>query len=59
MVRQLRATSTRMPSEMAWPERLLPAARKVMGTFRSWLSRNRAWTSWILLAKTTALGMSR
>ncbi len=25
------ATSTRMPSLMAWPERLVPAPRKVMG----------------------------
>ena len=59
MPRQLRATSTRMPSETDCPERLVPAARKVMGTWRSWLSRNRACTSSMLPAKATALGMSR
>ncbi len=45
MVRQCRATSTRMPSLMACPDRLVPAARKVMGIPAFWLNLNSCRTS--------------
>jgi len=59
MPRQCRATSTRMPSLIAWPDRLVPAARKVMGIPAWRLRRNRPWTSATLPANTTARGISR
>ncbi len=58
-LRQCRPTSTRIPSVTAWPERLVPAARNVMGTRRARLRRKRAWTSSRLRDRTTAWGIRR
>ena len=57
--RQCRATSTRSPSDCDWPERLVPAARKVRGMPRLRLTAKSRCTSSTELANTTASGISR
>lgn len=57
--RQYRPTSTRTPSVWAWPDKLVPAARKVIGTSRSRHRANSAWISTTDSASTTALGIRR
>ena len=57
--RQCWATSTRIPSVTDCPERLVPAARNVRGTPRSWLRRNSACTSSSDFARTTTWGTRR
>ena len=57
--RQLRATSTSMPSEIDCPDRLVPAARNVMGMPVAWLKANSARISSMPLACTTAFGIRR
>ncbi len=42
--RKLRRVSTRTPSAVAWPDRLVPPDRKVSGTPRSALTRSSAAT---------------
>ena len=57
--RQWRAVSTSRPSVIAWPDRLEPAARNVIGTRDSRLARNSARTSSWLEERITARGTRR
>src|ERR1039458_6082562 len=57
--RKPRAVSTRMPSVMDWPERLVPAERKTSGTPCARETAKRPRTSSALRAWTTASGTSR
>ena len=57
--RQCRDTSTRIPSVTAWPDRLVPAARKVTGMRSRWLSRKSPFTSSRDEGRTTPRGTIR
>ncbi|MCY1460361.1 hypothetical protein D9M71_779140 [compost metagenome] len=56
---QLSPSTISTESLMAWPDRLVPAARKVTGTRSRWASLSRATTSSSDSTRTTSLGISR
>ena len=56
MSRKLRRESTRMPSVMPWPLRLVPPERKVSGTPAAAAAANSRPTCASSVAVTTALG---
>ncbi|MCY1560780.1 hypothetical protein D9M68_979560 [compost metagenome] len=56
---QLSPSTSSTESLMAWPERLVPAARKVTGTSSAWAALSRAMTSASLSTRITSLGISR
>ncbi len=56
---QLSPSTIRTESLMAWPDKLVPAARKVMGTRSRWASLISPTTSSSDSTRTTSLGIRR